>query len=63
MSDVLVLPSTDLTPAFTPTQSQKENSLEGQMLQKGPLKVVQIRPLSAGVKTGRGSRMGIPFDL
>ena len=30
MSDILVLPSMDLTPAFTRTQGQQEDSLEGQ---------------------------------
>ena len=35
MSDVLVLPSMDLTPAFARIQRQEENSLEGQMLQGG----------------------------
>ena len=34
MSDVLVLPCMDLTPSFTRTQGQKEDSLEGQMLQR-----------------------------
>ena len=36
MSDVLVLPSMDLTRAFARTQGLEENSLEGQML-KGSL--------------------------
>ena len=38
MSDIFVLPSTDLTPAFTRTQGQQKNSLEGQMLQRGLFK-------------------------
>ena len=38
MSDILVLPSMDLIPAFARTQGQKENSLEGQMLQSGLFK-------------------------
>ena len=38
MSAIFVLPSMDLTPAFTRTQGQKENSLEGQMLQRGLFK-------------------------
>ena len=35
MSDVLILPSMDLTPAFARPQGQEENSLEGEMLQRG----------------------------
>ena len=35
MSDVLVLPIMDLTPAFARPQGHEENSLEGQMLQRG----------------------------
>ena len=38
MSDISVLPSMDLTPAFTRTQGQQEISLEGQMLQRGIFK-------------------------
>ena len=39
MSDIVILlPSMDLTPAFARTQDQKENSLEGQMLQRGLFK-------------------------
>ena len=35
MSDVLVLPRIDLTPAFARPQGQEENSFEGQMFQGG----------------------------
>ena len=38
MPDIFVLSSMDLTPAFTRTQGQEENSLEGQMLQRGIFK-------------------------
>ena len=34
MSDISVLPSMNLTPPFTRTQGQQENSLEGQILQR-----------------------------
>ena len=38
MSDISVLQSMDLTLAFTRTQGQQENSLEGQKLQRGLFK-------------------------
>ena len=38
MSDVFVLPSMDLTPAFARTQGQEENSLEGQCFKEASLR-------------------------
>ena len=62
MSDVLVLSSMDLTPAFATPKGQDENSFEAQLLQRG-FKSVQIEPLSAGSKPGKGSRRGFPSAL
>ena len=39
MSNVFVYPTMDLTPAFARTQSHEEDSLEGQVLEGGLLKV------------------------
>ena len=43
MSDVLILPSINLTPLFTRTQGQKENTLEGQMHQRGVFNGLEMR--------------------